>query len=199
MSDADAGVDSEENPLPIQGDIPLKVGGFCLNAPGDWNALAWGYKEAADILAEHVLATFGGGDLIIYPIVHLYRHHLELTLKDIIRRGNELLAIKVERRGSHSLADLWKDCRTVLERAGMPVDIPELPEAVPFETCIKEFERFDPRGESFRYPETKSGTPVLPANLDSIDLPNLRIVVDRMSFFLEIIRDTIVERTGSFC
>ena len=197
MSDTNADVDSE-NPLPIQGDIPLKVGGFCLNAPGDWNALAWGYKRAADILAEHVLATFNGGDLIIYPIVHLYRHHLELTLKDIIRRGNELLDVPVKQRDIHSLGELWKDCRAILERAGMPVDIPEIAEAVPFETCIKEFESFDPRGESFRYPETIRGTPILP-NLDSIDLPNLRIVVDRMSFFLEITRDTIVERTGSVC
>jgi hypothetical protein len=199
MSDTHVGVDLEEHPLPIQGDIPLKVGGFCLNAPGDWNALAWGYKKAADILAEHVLATFRGGDLIIYPIVLLYRHHLELSLKDIIRRGNELLDVPVKQRDIHSLGELWTDCRTILERAGMPVDIPEFPEAVPFETCIKEFERFDPRGESFRYPETKSGTPILPSNLDSIDLPNLRTVVERMSFFLEITRDTIVERTGNSC
>ena len=199
MSDTNAGPDSEEQPLPIRGDNPLKVGGFCLSAGGDWNALAWGYKRAADILAEHVLATFSGGDLIIYPIVLLYRHHIELTLKDIIRRGNALLDVPVKQRDIHSLGELWDDCRTVLERSGVPVDVPELPELVPFETCIKVFETFDPRGESFRYPETKSGKPTLPSNLNSIDLPELRKAVQRMSFFLEITRDTIIERTGGFC
>jgi len=180
----------------MQGDVPLKAGGFCLNAAGNWHAFAWGYKRAADILAEHVSAAVSGGDLIIYPIVFLYRHHLELTLKDIIRRGNELLDAPVSQRGNHSLGELWKDCRSMLERAGMPVDIPEVPEAVPFETCIEEFERLDPQGVSFRYPEEKSGTPILLPGLDSIDLSNLRKVVERMSFFLEITRDAIVERTG---
>ena len=198
MSDTNSGFDSKEHPLPIKGDIPLKGDGFCLNARGDWNALAWGYKRAVDILAEHVLATFNGGDLIIYPIVLLYRHHLELSLKDFIRRGNNLLDVPVEQKDVHSLDKLWTDCQTILERMGISVNIPELPEAVPFETCIKEFERFDPRGESFRYPETKNGTPILPSNLNSIDLSNLQIVVDRMSFFLEITRDTIIERTGEF-
>lgn len=194
-NDANVTFDFDEHPLLLQGAIPLKTGGFSLNAQGDWTALSWGYKKAADILADHVLATFTSGDLIIYPILLLYRHHLELTLKDLIRRGNNLLDAPVKQENTHSLGALWKDCQTILERAGMPVNVPELPESLTFEACIMQFGKVDPAGESFRYPEKKNGNPILPPALDSIDLTTLRLTVSQMSFFLEIARDAIMEKS----
>ena len=35
-------------------------------------------------LAEHVCDAGRGQDFLVYPIVYLYRHHIELTLKSII-------------------------------------------------------------------------------------------------------------------
>src|SRR5437016_3000297 len=101
MSDDNVAFEPQEHHLPIPGDLPVKEPGFCLYAPTDWNARAWGFKRAADILASHVLATFAAGDLLIYPIGFLYRHQLELNLKDIILRANELLGEPVKFKAVH--------------------------------------------------------------------------------------------------
>ena len=172
----------------------MKEPGFCLYAPADWNARAWGFKRAADILAAHVLATFRGGDLVIYPIVFLYRHHLELSLKEIIINGNKLLDEPVNFKAIHSLRDLWNDCRTVLERIGVSIDIPE---AAPFEACIAQLDGLDPQSMSFRYPLQKTGAPTLSANLKSVDLQNLQVVMERMSLFIDITRETVMQRTNA--
>ena|ERR1035441_5601401 len=192
MSDDKAEFDPEEHPLPMSGDLPVKEPGFCLYAPTDWNARACGFKRAADILASHVLATYTAGDLLIYPIVFLYRHQLELSLKEIILRANQLLDEPVRFRAVHSLRELWEDCRTALESAGFPVNIAETEY---FEACIEQLDRLDPHSMSFRYPVTKTGAPTLPPSLQSIDLQNLQTVMDRMCFFLDITREELVQRT----
>lgn len=197
MSDENVEFDLDEHPLPMPGDMPVKEPGFCLYAPyapSDWNALAWGFKSAADILATHVLATFRGGDLIIYPIVFLYRHQLELNLKGIISKGNKLLDKPIRFRPIHSLRDLWNDCRTVLDRIGVSIDIPE---AEPFEACITQLDGLDPQSMSFRYPVTKTDAPALPASLKSVDLQNLQVVMERMSLFLDIIYEEVVQKTNA--
>lgn len=194
MNDEKLSQTLEEQPFLTKGDILFKEGGPCLYAPSDWHARAWGFKRAADILAEHVLANWTGGDLMIYPIIFLYRHHLELSLKEIIIKGNELLDEQIKLKNVHSLCELWSDCRTVLQRIDVAIDIPAT-EA--FEANIRQLDQIDPESMSFRYPVTKNGTPTLPTSLDSVDLQNMQKVVHRMSFFLEITRDLIVERTGN--
>jgi hypothetical protein len=192
MSDDKAEFVPEEDPLPKSGDLPLKEPGFRLYAPTDWSARAWAFKRAADILASHVLATYAAGDLLIYPIVFLYRHQLELSLKEIILRANQLLDEPVQLRAVHSLRELWDDGRTALECAGFSVEIAETEH---FEACIEQLDRLDPQSMSFRYPVTKTGAPTLPPSLQSIDLQNLQTVMDRMGFFLDITREVLVQRT----
>ena len=194
MSEENAESDLGEHPLPMPGDVPLKEPGFCLYAPSDWNARAWGFKRAADILTAHVLATVRGGDLVIYPIIFLYRHQLELSLKEIILQGNGLLDEPIKFKAIHSLRDLWRDCRTVLERIDVSIDIPE---AEPVESCIMQLDQLDPQSMSFRYPVTKAGVPTLPASLKSVDLQNLKKTMDRMTLFLDIARETVMQRTNA--
>ena len=184
-----------EQAFPVAGDVPLKTGGFCLNGRGSWDGLASGYKKAADILADHIEVSINGGDLVIHPIALLYRHHLELSLKHLIRKGNALLESPVGLRNTHSLAELWEDCAEVLENLDIYIEGDDLK---PFQACIDCFENLDSRGEAFRYPERSTGTSALPANFDSVDLGNLRRVVDRMSFFLEICGDMISEKTSEW-
>jgi hypothetical protein len=193
MSDENQELDLDEHPLPASGDMPIKERGFNLYEPLDWNARAWGFKRAADILAAHVLATFSGGDLVIYPIIFLYRHQLELSLKEIIVKGNELLDEPIKLKTIHPLRDLWSDCRTVLERLDVSIDIPEVEH---FEACISQLDRLDPQSMSFRYPVTKTGVPTLPATLKSVDLQNLQKTMDKMALFLDITREVVVQRTN---
>ena len=90
------------------------------------------------------------------------------------------------------LNDLWNDCRTILQQIGIPTDIPE---AKPFEDCIKQLDQVDSQSNAFRYPVTKKGQPTL-TTLDSVDIDNLRIVIARMSFFIEITSDILAEKLG---
>jgi hypothetical protein len=50
-----------------------------------WYDYTIGYKEAADILVGHVESTGRRADKLGYPILFLYRHHLELVVKSLIR------------------------------------------------------------------------------------------------------------------
>ena len=50
-----------------------------------------GYRRAAFHLAEYVCDARLGQDFLVYPIVYLYRHHIELTLKSIIQVARALV------------------------------------------------------------------------------------------------------------
>ena len=56
----------------------------CVNGIDDLAAYQNGYRRAALHLAEYVCDAGRGQDFLVYPIVYLYRHHIELTLKSII-------------------------------------------------------------------------------------------------------------------
>ena len=63
-----------------------------LNLGGkDSGAYSAGYKNAADLLARRFLRNWRGNDILVYPMVFLYRQFIELRLKEIIELGQELL------------------------------------------------------------------------------------------------------------
>ncbi|HHS8916416.1 TPA: hypothetical protein ACTVMT_005267, partial [Escherichia coli] len=43
-----------------------------------------GYRRAADILINHIDESGRDQDFLVYPVLFLYRHHLELLIKQII-------------------------------------------------------------------------------------------------------------------
>ena len=63
----------------------------CINFRLDpHSTYALGYKEAAQFLARNA-ANVSSQDFFVYPIAFLYRHHLELQLKWIIKLGCDFL------------------------------------------------------------------------------------------------------------
>ena len=174
-------------PWPRPGDILFQSGddwwhNACLNYANDaWDLYATGYKDAGDILAEHVFETPHDADVLVYPITFLYRHYLELRLKEMIVAGRALLDHTPDLQHVHQLDMLWCSCRTILEKVW-----PESPrgdlDAV--EDCIRQFSKIDPQSMSFRYPATKDGKPTLPS-LQHINIRNLQEVMARISSFLE--------------
>ena len=58
------------------------ISAFC----GSEFAYAEGYRLAANALVEHTGGTSRDLDFLIYPTVFLYRHHLELVLKQVIEK-----------------------------------------------------------------------------------------------------------------
>src|SRR6266478_1683118 len=57
-----------------------------------FSVYAIGYKDAADALIERVLEKNFGADLQIYPIAFLYRHYLELRLKQLLICGGRVVS-----------------------------------------------------------------------------------------------------------
>ncbi|GAC19580.1 hypothetical protein [Paraglaciecola arctica] len=48
-----------------------------------------GYRQAADTLAHKVVESSRDQDILVYPIVFLFRQYIELQLKRIIRESNQ--------------------------------------------------------------------------------------------------------------
>jgi hypothetical protein len=80
----------------------------CLNfARNPWDLYARGYLEAADHLANRVLESERGLGTWVYPIVFLYRHYLELRLKELIIQGSVLIEAPANLKLNHRLDELW--------------------------------------------------------------------------------------------
>ena len=75
-----------------------------------------GYKKAADILVDHVLLTDSDLDTLVYPIVFLYRHYLELLVKNIIENGAKYLGIEEKPKTNHHLDTLWSKAKEIINK-----------------------------------------------------------------------------------
>ena len=154
----------------------------CLNFfPKGWTIYGIGYKDAADILVEHIAKTKRQQDTLIYPIIFLYRQYLELALKDLILEARKLLDYADPLPKTHRIDDLWRLCDDLLEQIS-PGDSLEPRENIG--RLIEEFAQVDPLSQSFRYPEGKDGKPTLPG-LTHINLRNVREVIGKISVLLD--------------
>lgn len=129
----------------------------CLNFMQDMSVgYIDGYKMAADELAKKIHETGVNQDYLVYPIVFLYRQHLELILKSVIKSARQLL--RTEEQGHpthHKLKDLWplaKELRKKIWNEEHPSEFQFI------DHVINEFTDYDPNSMAFRYPEDKQGS-----------------------------------------
>ncbi len=155
----------------------------CLNFIGDqFDLYAVGYKRAADLLVEHVLDTNSNQDILIYPIAFLYRHYLELRMKDIIKDGNLLLDSINSYPKDHGINNLWDSCKVIIKQLDQKNSLADELEAI--DDIIKEFSKIDPTSMAFRYPTDKKDNPSLPG-IRHINLGNLKYVMESTAHFLD--------------
>ena len=153
----------------------------CLHIGVDgWLTYALGYKEAADRLVEQLEAQRRHQDLLVYPIVYLYRHYLEVAIKGLVRQAQTLLGNSVEIPAKHTIADLWTTCSALLERVS-PGDSVE--EQRQIGRLLREFATVDPTSTAFRYPVDLKGNQSL-SGIRHIDLPNVRDVIGKIAVIL---------------
>lgn len=152
-------------------------------------AYALGYKEAADQLVGAFMSGADRFDHVVFPIVFLYRHHLELMLKQVgdvgLRLGVVRLADRERRdcsRSAHDLDDLWVLARRIIEKMWPESPSDDLDAA---EHVIAEFARIDATSQSFRYSTDLRGREHLKGAPRTLDLETLKRVVDGVSCFLE--------------
>lgn len=177
----------EELPWPQKGDKLFKAdddwwNNACINFLFDHlEGYIDGYKRAGDLLVADIQKAQSYQDTLVYPIVFLYRHYLELRLKSLIRDGRELLDEKCSVPETHDLNNLWGECKKILLKV-----FPDSPTKDLFavQDCLKQFAEVDPYSESFRYPFNKNGDKTL-TGLKHINLRNLNEVMNRIASFLD--------------
>lgn len=139
--------------------------------------VATGFKNSADCLVDHV-ARSGRDDSLILPIVFLYRHYIEMQLKEI--------ALHVHRwdgRGesyvkTHDLSHLVN----VLDHPDLKEASPEDEEARrAVRQCVLELHGLDPRGTEMRYPDK--------APLEQLDLGHLKSTMEGLANYLGAVSD----------
>jgi len=153
-----------------------------------------GYKDAADILVKYIIDNRLKSDSLIIPIIYLYRHYIELSLKFIIKHGRQLFGIKIENHypKSHKITDLWKEGRKIIERRWPNAEY-ETFDAVG--DIIDQFSIIDPISIDSRYPEQKDDGAITMENLSEnqlyINLENMYEIMDSIDNFLSPISDVI--------
>lgn len=64
----------------FRGDLRDWINNACLNVMGNGDAYAYkaGYRRGAEVLIDYVCQNGRDQDFLVYPIIFLYRHHVEL-------------------------------------------------------------------------------------------------------------------------
>lgn len=110
------------------------------------------FKEAGDKIVKEIFRDEDGipADIYFMPVAYLYRHSLELKLKEIIRLGCDLALLEREKKllsvlKNHSLHPLWNYVRKIIEKHWPNDETSDLDKAW---LIIQEFHKIDKDGSS---------------------------------------------------
>jgi hypothetical protein len=132
----------------------------------NWEAYARGYLVAADSLVTKVLQEDSNHDILIYPIVFLYRHYFELRLKEIIDRGSALLDEETKMPTHHDLMTIWAIVKRMVFQVWPDSKRSSVSE---IEFVLTGIVNVDKKSDSFRYPVTTEGAATL-ETVEKIDI-----------------------------
>ena len=175
-----------ENPISLHS---AAIRGF---TDDKWGTYDEGYRQACDVLLDHVLKKGGKAqrNFIVYPILYLYRHYIELLLKEIIKDGYKLFNIEDNLPCHHRLCDLWTKCWKIIDMTWPPKALQSKNDLNQVKRLIIEFSKQDLMSDAFRYPMDKKDKPTL-EKLQNVDLENFKNVVGRLCFALESLSNGI--------
>jgi len=141
--------------------------------PAGFDRYASGYFEAGARLVASLKADSTSVDCLIYPLVMTYRHGIEIALKHLTRVLPPLCNQDAASKLTHKLIDNWKTVRRLL------IKLEEGDEVLDrVESLLMDFVEIDPRGESFRYPESTEGSLLL----QDTSIINVEVFGDGMAF-----------------
>lgn len=181
-------------------DLPDGMNNACLNVTwgDDEHGYTEGYRRGARLLVEHVIEHQRNQDYLVYPIIFLYRHHIELALKNLIGHipyllDQELTEAEEKYLGKHRLDLLWQNLKPKLGAMADAAGWTRLPtdELEAIDSYIRQLTALDPDSFSFRYTRSKKGAPSLPAELKCINLRHFAEMMERLADYLDAL-DTAV-------
>lgn len=121
----------------------------CVESYGSFYAYVEGYRLAADLIVQSVMDGGRSQDLLVYPAAFLYRQYLELSLKDMIQSGRQLVDAGDDSPHGHRLNYLWQEVKRVF---GCVDGLSPIPDVALIDRIIAEFDALDPGSTAFRYP-----------------------------------------------
>ena len=152
---------------PKKGDSPFLGGIADPNSPtwvtlywlSSWNVgdslLAVAFKEAGDKIIKELSRKEDNRnpDIFFMPIAYLYRHSLELEMKEIIKLGIRLNLVEKDGKllrvlGNHALHPLWNIVRKIIEQYWQNRSKDDLDAAG---RIVQEFHKIDRTGQHLRY------------------------------------------------
>jgi hypothetical protein len=154
----------------------------CLNFQSDMShGYIYGYKKAADILSKRISTDHSEVDYLVYPIIFLYRHHIELLLKNLLKLNIQLHNSEETVPTNHNIKDLWPRVKGYYRKINKRKNESKINY---INNIINELCQIDPESMSFRYNEDKKGN--LPnESLRSIDIKVFSQVIGKVSDTLE--------------
>lgn len=170
---------------------------FCGDPKGALNVFANGYRKAAETLTRSLLRRRGFSKFEAYPVIFLYRHAFELSLKHAIYKATENPEIDdADNFNSsltrHRLVPLAENIENLLARL-FPGDDVLLQKLLPqIVATAHEFYEIDESSFVSRYPINKKGQPAS----NKSEFVNLRSFAHHMSSLLEDI-DTLNVHLGN--
>jgi hypothetical protein len=148
-------------------------------------AYAEGYRRAASLIVDAILEGrhLGHPDTLLYPVVFLYRHSLELQLKLLVAAGmyHQDGEIDFKRlHTTHRLDHLWERGKRLLLEI-RPDAADDASPIAHLDPLVQELHDIDLGGQAFRYSLTKDAQRHdLASAPRTIDLENLRDVMTRV-------------------
>ncbi len=163
----------------------------CLNYLNDeWAPRIIGFKDAADMVVKQTITNnTGQQDSVVYPIMFLYRHYLEIAIKNLIRKARSLGDTSEPLENDHKLKKLWEICSQQIKK-NISSDFEK--EHTDIARLIEQFCEVDPFSTAFRYPTDKNGWQSL-SGITNIDIQNVKNIIGKISDILEIEEITMDE------
>jgi hypothetical protein len=130
-------------------------------------------------------------DYLVYPIILLYRRHIELALKEIILRAPYLIERPLTKDekghlGKHRLDFLWQDLKpmfaAICKAVGWESSTDDLDGV---DDYVRQLSAVDADSFSSRYARSKKGDRSLPPELGRINLRHLAEMLERLADYLD--------------
>lgn len=161
----------------------------CVNWRPDTSSLyVEGYWHGANKLAMGVIENRDGIDYLVYPILFLYRHYIELKIKYLIADSRGILEEKVGFPNHHNMFNLWGLLKTNINRIAKSKDN-GLYNHIASEDYNKVddgmafYKEVDLGSMAFRYPKDQDGN----TSLDGVVTINIQEVLVAMNGLKEVL------------
>jgi hypothetical protein len=181
--------------------------------PGNEIPYLEGYRRGAKQLAEGVCEKGSNQDFLVFPIVFLYRHHVELALKRLLELIADLAEEDLDHKCQkdlerHNIEQLWADFKRFLRtdkiKSLCGLTLPSM-DIEGVDSYIQQVSVIDPDAQAFRYARNKKGEASLPETLTNINIAvfadhmeRLCSLLDGIDSYLDHVRGIRDEMEGEF-